>query len=370
MEVEAAYMQIRFMNTIAFKPLSVLMLLSLGLLTILGSGGGGGGDGSGDTIASGEYRGTYVDPYNASDSGSWQFQFTQNGSSVSGTMSAGEGSESITGTVSGDTFTFSSETIATGTLTISGNDISGQCESHEGDDWLLSGSLYSGSPLSPVVASGNNDISGHISGYEDDTYTSFIPVAGVQIYLKELPSISTTSAANGYFFLGGMPDGTYTIIYAKDGYKTMRATVSFESTHHTDSEIILCPGVDIDEGLLGNWLEYQDPGLTTFASNAIYIADGCASKIKELKCDGDTSSEACEWYYSAMYGYTFPITEAASGQGIIEDGTLPGLLIDYSVDITYSIIGDKLTISTTNTDSYFYPARYYKFLKAGYPYRP
>jgi hypothetical protein len=134
--------------------LCLIGVIALGLMTIVGTGGGGGGGGgSTSTSSTGEYRGTYVNIDDASDTGSWSMTFTQNGSSVSGTVTDSDGdTESFTGSITGDTLTIQNTDI-TATLTISGNDLTGTTYESGGDTYNVTGSLYSGIAIGPQTES-------------------------------------------------------------------------------------------------------------------------------------------------------------------------------------------------------------------------
>ena len=150
-------------SSIIFSLLMLLVSLVLNLAACGGGGGDGGGDGT-PTLNVSQYRGTWVNSANPSDSHSERIDFVQIGSNVSGTVTAPIGTVPFThGTVLGSTFTFGAfATGAGGTLridasaTISGdkliNGISTFYYSSYGTyKYNFTADIYSGTPLTPVI---------------------------------------------------------------------------------------------------------------------------------------------------------------------------------------------------------------------------
>ena len=130
--------------------LCLMGVISLGLMTIVGTGGGGGGGSSTPTYSS-EYRGSYIDVDDPSDTGSWSMAFNQGGSSVSGIVTADEGEKhAFTGSITGDTLTIQDSEIII-TLVISGNEIVGTAHETGGDTYNLTATIYSGNSLKPLT---------------------------------------------------------------------------------------------------------------------------------------------------------------------------------------------------------------------------
>lgn len=159
----------------------LLCIITVGLMTIVGTGGGGGGgssNGGSATSYATEYRGTYVNTENPSDSGTWSMKCTQNGSSVPAEVTDDDGNvNSGTFQLVGDTLT-SEENDTTFTLIIKGNDLTGTLRETGDPPYNVSATLYDGPPLvantmpSPLI--GGTPVDGNPPVTTDDADT---PVA-------------------------------------------------------------------------------------------------------------------------------------------------------------------------------------------------
>ena len=150
-------------SSIIFSLLMLLVSLVLNLAACGGGGGDVGGDGT-PTLNVSQYRGTWVNSANPSDSHSERIDFVQIGSNVSGTVRVPIGTVPFTnGTVSGSTFTFSAFASGAGGIftvetsaTISGdkliNGISTQYYSSGGTyKYNFTADIYSGTPLVVII---------------------------------------------------------------------------------------------------------------------------------------------------------------------------------------------------------------------------
>lgn len=160
--------QIKIGNFI--KYVSFLMVLIFGGLFIVacgGSGAGGGVEGGGSNIPpaplpsnANEYRGSYINRNNPSDSGPWKMIFTQNNKDFSGTVTVPSSSdESFDGSILNNAATIQTSN-DNAVMIIDGNNLAATFQPN-GQIYNISASLFSGQALQPVagdVFSGGNPI--------------------------------------------------------------------------------------------------------------------------------------------------------------------------------------------------------------------